>query len=156
MTDAPNQPPDLRDFGTRIRELREETGLTRGEVAVRLDFGETTLGRLERGERVSYRPATLADVATLYGLTADDVSDLIPDAKLAQAVIYRLGRRNALAPAATGTRLKGGLLAIRGSEIVRFEAPGTVTDEIVRLFQSAGFEIMTPVALVTSDAASRE
>ena len=55
-----------KGLGIRIRELREEAGLTQEELAVAAGIGRVTLVRVERGEQ-SPRFETLAAVAKALG-----------------------------------------------------------------------------------------
>lgn len=56
------------ELGSRLRELRQESGLSRREVCRRSGLAETTLDYLERGDRTP-GVATLRALAQVYGVS---------------------------------------------------------------------------------------
>ena len=65
-------------FGDRLRECRENRGITREELATRLGISRNTLGRWERGERwprsleLVYELANILEVPVLYFSDVDE------------------------------------------------------------------------------------
>lgn len=65
-------------FGDRLRECRENRGITREELATRLGISRNTLGRWERGERwprsleMVYELANILEVSVLYFSDVDE------------------------------------------------------------------------------------
>jgi predicted ATPase/transcriptional regulator with XRE-family HTH domain len=57
------------DFGTRLRRLREATGLTQEELASRAGLTAKGIGALERGERKRPHPHTVRVLAEALGLS---------------------------------------------------------------------------------------
>ena len=69
-------PPLLRRrLGSELRRLREEAGLTRGEVAGHLYCSASKISRLETG-RVSVSPRDVKDMLNLYELTEEQTKAL--------------------------------------------------------------------------------
>lgn len=60
-----------RSVGRRIRELREQAGLTQERLAARAGVHRTFVGKLERGETA----ATLDSLAILCGALATSLAD---------------------------------------------------------------------------------
>ena len=61
-----------QSLGRRIRELREDAGLTQGVLAERSAIGRGTLVRIEKGEQ-SPRFSTLSAVAGALDLAVEDL-----------------------------------------------------------------------------------
>ena len=61
-----------QSLGRRIRELREDAGLTQGVLAERSAIGRVTLVRIEKGEQ-SPRFSTLSAVAGALDLAVEDL-----------------------------------------------------------------------------------
>lgn len=65
--DTPVLPPiDARVLGARLRQVREDKGLTQDQVARHLGVARTTLVAIEKGER-RLKPEELVELASLYG-----------------------------------------------------------------------------------------
>lgn len=54
----------------RLRQARQEAGLTQGEAAERLGFRQQVVSKIELGER-RITPVELQDLARLYGKPVD-------------------------------------------------------------------------------------
>lgn len=57
-------------FGTRLRELREEAGLSQKQLAERLGITKTTVNRYENDLREP-EFATLIEIVRFFGVSAD-------------------------------------------------------------------------------------
>ncbi|MGF7237163.1 MAG: helix-turn-helix domain-containing protein [Frankia sp.] len=57
-------------LGSQLRRLREDRGITREEAGWHIRASESKISRLELG-RVSFKERDVADLLTLYGVTAD-------------------------------------------------------------------------------------
>jgi len=60
----------MRKFSTRIKELREEKGLTKTQLAQTLKLSDNIVGRWESGERMPSID-TLSLLADFFGVTTD-------------------------------------------------------------------------------------
>lgn len=58
-----------RRLTAELRRLREATGLTRDEVAVRLEWSASKVTRIETGRWVRLNPRDIRDLLDLYGVT---------------------------------------------------------------------------------------
>lgn len=58
------------DFGSRLRGLRKEAGLTQEELAYRLEVTRSTVANWERGLR-SPSPETMRKLALLFNVSSD-------------------------------------------------------------------------------------
>jgi transcriptional regulator with XRE-family HTH domain len=66
-----------RQFGRRLRELREAAGLTQGEVADRVKLKRTSITNIERGRQ----HIALHQLFLLAAAVGKDPSDLLPEAE---------------------------------------------------------------------------
>ena len=64
-------------FGTRLRRLREGTGLTQEELASRAGLSARAISSLERGERRRPYPHTVRSLADALGLPEDERASLL-------------------------------------------------------------------------------
>ncbi|MDG5817154.1 helix-turn-helix transcriptional regulator [Chitinispirillales bacterium ANBcel5] len=62
-------------FGTRIRELRKERGLSQGELARKLGTSQKVISDYER-ERTSPPKDKLPNIARFFGLSIDTLLDI--------------------------------------------------------------------------------
>jgi len=62
-------------FGTKIRELRKEQGLSQSELAQRLGTSQKVISDYER-ERTSPPKDRLPDIAKFFGLSIDTLLDI--------------------------------------------------------------------------------
>lgn len=62
----------LSAFGTRVRELRREQGLSQEDLADRADLHRTYVGSIERGER-NVALLNIHRLARALGVTARDL-----------------------------------------------------------------------------------
>ncbi len=69
--------PVLETFGKTLRRLREQRGLTQGQLAQKISASRNTIGRIERGE---HNPTLLLllDIAEILGV---DFNDLVIDCR---------------------------------------------------------------------------
>jgi transcriptional regulator with XRE-family HTH domain len=63
-------------LGARLRRLREESGLTRGEAAESIRASESKISRMELG-RVGLKPRDVADLLDLYRVGGSERADLL-------------------------------------------------------------------------------
>ena len=63
----------IRRFGTRVRLLRQERGLSQEELAERVDVHRTFIGMIERGEK----NATLVTIVKISGGLEVSVAELL-------------------------------------------------------------------------------
>jgi transcriptional regulator with XRE-family HTH domain len=59
----------LKAFGQAVRQLRQERGMTQGELAARLNLGRTSITNLEKGQQ-SPPLALLPEIAGALGVDA--------------------------------------------------------------------------------------
>ncbi|WP_458687154.1 helix-turn-helix domain-containing protein [Nocardia tengchongensis] len=58
-----------RQLGRALREAREGLGLTLEQAAKHMEWGKSTLGRVEKGQAERVRAREVADLCQLYGLS---------------------------------------------------------------------------------------
>src|SRR3954468_16460022 len=63
---------DTTPFGSRLRQLREEAGLTQEELAARADLTAKAVSALERGERKRPYPHTVRSLADALELSEEE------------------------------------------------------------------------------------
>lgn len=68
-------------LGTQLRRLREESGISRADAGYSIRASDSKISRLELG-RVSFKERDVADLLTLYGVTAE--TDRAPLLELAR------------------------------------------------------------------------
>src|SRR5947207_5199974 len=61
-------------LGAQLRKLREAKGVTRDEAGWEIRSSESKISRMELG-RVSFKERDIADLLTLYGVSAQDERD---------------------------------------------------------------------------------
>ena len=66
-----------RRLGRYLRDARESIGMTLIEVAQLMQWGKSTLQRLEKGQTPKIRTHDIAQLCEIYRLPADQTSDLI-------------------------------------------------------------------------------
>ncbi|WP_028477301.1 helix-turn-helix transcriptional regulator [Nocardia sp. CNY236] len=72
-----------RQLGRYLREGRDSLGMTLEEVASLMQWGKSTLHRLERGQADRVRELDVRELCRIYGLSADRTAALIGLAKQA-------------------------------------------------------------------------
>lgn len=75
----------MKEFGTTIRELREQKGLLLRHVAAELDIDTALLSKVERGER-SIKKEQVIRLAQIIGAHRKDLLILWLSAKIAGVV----------------------------------------------------------------------
>lgn len=75
----------MKEFGTTIRELREQKGLLLRHVAAELDIDTALLSKVERGER-SIKKEQVIRLAQIIGAQRKDLLILWLSAKIAGVV----------------------------------------------------------------------
>lgn len=68
---------DSKDFGKRIRKLRQCVGLSREKLAAKVGYSDSTIESWEKGKRVP----RLGDVLSLAKALSSSVSELIGESK---------------------------------------------------------------------------
>ena len=63
--------PDKIKTGKELKKLREQSGLSRDDVAAELDITPQAVGKYERGEALPCLPHAQG-LACLYGVSIDD------------------------------------------------------------------------------------
>lgn len=61
---------NMKQSGTRIRQLRKAKGMTQEQMAVKLDIGDRYLRKIETGEKVPSIDV-LVEIAALFGVSLD-------------------------------------------------------------------------------------
>ena len=61
---------DYKALGSRIRSLRQKSGLTQAELAERVDVTTAYIGQIERGER-KFSIETLVSIASILETSTD-------------------------------------------------------------------------------------
>jgi len=57
----------------RLKQLREEHGISQVELAKRTKLSRATISKLENNERVNVNTQTLAKIADVFGVPASDI-----------------------------------------------------------------------------------
>ncbi len=65
----------LKKIGVRIKEIRQQKGLTQQELAAELDYEKSNMSRLESGN-IDPRASTLNKVAKALGVTLSELMDI--------------------------------------------------------------------------------
>lgn len=93
------------DFGSRLKELRKQSGLTQEQLAARIGVTKSVISFYELRER-SPSPEVLAKLSYIFHVSTDyllgierartiDVSDLDDeDIKAVQQIVHRLSAKN--------------------------------------------------------------
>jgi transcriptional regulator with XRE-family HTH domain len=63
-----------------LARFRKARNLSQEELAAAASVGVDTVGRIERGERRTTRPATVAKLAHVLGVSPDALLGLLPEA----------------------------------------------------------------------------
>lgn len=64
-------------FGERIRQLREQLGLTKAEYGKELGMSESWVSRVESGQFVNIKPGIIEKMAYLHKISTKEVRDII-------------------------------------------------------------------------------
>jgi transcriptional regulator with XRE-family HTH domain len=70
------QSHDMDKIGSRIKALREEMGISQGELAERVGCTQQTISAIEKGE--TKRPRLLDEIAEALGITKDELTGRRP------------------------------------------------------------------------------
>lgn len=62
----------LKEFGNRIRELRNQSNLSQEQLSFKTGFHRTYIGMIERGER-NISLTNIAVFAKVFGVTLDEL-----------------------------------------------------------------------------------
>src|SRR5262245_52714670 len=65
-------------FSARMRELRETTGMSQQDLAVKADLSLSQVSKLEQGKKADPRVSTLLRLAAALGVTPGQVLDDLP------------------------------------------------------------------------------
>lgn len=57
----------------RLKQLREEHGISQVELAKRTKLSRATISKLENNEQVNVNTQTLAKIADVFGVPASDI-----------------------------------------------------------------------------------
>lgn len=57
----------------RLRQLREENGISQTELAKRTGLSRATISKIENSEQVSVTLKTIAKIADVFGVPASDI-----------------------------------------------------------------------------------
>lgn len=60
-------------FGAKLKQLRNDAGLTQEELAAKLSLKKQTISQYEKGKREPRHSETITKIAEVFGITTDEL-----------------------------------------------------------------------------------